>query len=174
MTMKEELWTPDELKREEIRGVFVIGLIATFLSIRPYIQIHESNQLLNSQELINGILLNFTTFLIAFWGIYLFLILVSLADDIKLPSKENEEMLMTKENFSNIKTFAQFMFIMGLYMSFIYGALIFFVLLVGITFILALILAIILPFKLLYKLFLLLYRFVLMGLTRVRNHSRRI
>lgn len=158
--VNEELWTSDELKREEIRGVFVIGLIATFLSIRPYIQIHESNQLLNSQELINGILLNITTFLTAFWGIYLFLILVSLADDIKLPSKDEKDMLMTKENFFHIKTFAQLMFIMGLYMSFAYVALIFLVLLLGITFFLALIVAIILPFKLLYKLLLVFYRFV--------------
>ncbi len=46
------LWDADRLRREEIRGVFVIGLIATFLSIRPYIETHESNQVLINQELI--------------------------------------------------------------------------------------------------------------------------
>lgn len=44
-----KLWDDDKLRREEIRGVFVIGLIAAFLTIRPIIQTHKFSQI--NQEL---------------------------------------------------------------------------------------------------------------------------
>lgn len=167
--MNEKLWTSDELQREEIRGVFVIGLIATFLSIRPYIQTHEFNQLLISQELINGILLNFTTFLIAFWGVYLFLIIISLSDDIKLPYKENEEPWISKENFSNVKMVAHFMFIGGIYIVYLYILILLIFIGVSILVLLVPIVILVWLFKLPYKLLVVFYRFVLQGLRKLRN-----
>jgi hypothetical protein len=31
---KNSLWTPEELRKEEVRGVFVIGILATIISLR--------------------------------------------------------------------------------------------------------------------------------------------
>lgn len=149
------IWTKLELKREEIRGVFVIGLIATFLSIRPYIETHVSSQILINPESIKLILLNLTTFLIFFWGIYLFLIVISLSDDIILPVRIDGEPLISKEKFSVIKKVAQIMFMGGIGIVVIYALLLSILIELYILILLVLVLVllspIIIPYKLLKK-----------------------
>lgn len=152
-----ELWTETKLKREEIRGVFVIGLIAAFLSIRSIIPLDQDYA---------QVFVNVTNFLIAFWVLYLFLIAISLSDDIKLPSKENEEQWMKKESFSTTKTIAHFIFIIGILMSTAYISLIFLVFAIGVALIAALILAIIAPF-------ILFYRFIRWSLTNLYSKIQR-
>ncbi len=152
-----ELWTETKLKREEIRGVFVIGLIAAFLSIRPFIPLDQDYA---------QIFVNVTNFLIGFWVLYLFLIVISLSDDIKLPSKENDEQWMKKESFSTTKAIAHLIFIIGILMSATYISLLFLVFAIGVALIAALILAIIAPF-------ILFYRFVRWSLTSLYSKIQR-
>lgn len=71
---KNSLWAQEELKKEEVRGVFAIGIIATLVSIRiagfSFIKVNGAN------------LLDILLFPLFFWVLYLILMGIGLSDDI--------------------------------------------------------------------------------------------
>lgn len=120
--LEEKLWDDDQLKREQIRGAFVMGFIAIILAILKY----------GTSELVTPLFTNFSYILIITWGCYLFLIIISLSDDVildyapiifdnnekKLP--RTEIILKTRNKFSNIKKVAHGVFVFGLFFSLLY------------------------------------------------------
>jgi hypothetical protein len=70
---KRPLWTKDELRKEEVRGIFAIGVIATLISLK----ISDFKIIVLGNNLID--VLMFQVFL---WIGYLLLMSVALSDDI--------------------------------------------------------------------------------------------
>ncbi len=65
---KEDVWTTEELHREEVRGVFVLGVIAILFG---FYQTDAVKAIFSSGSTYGGILLNsVTVYLVAFWGLY--------------------------------------------------------------------------------------------------------
>jgi len=117
--VREKVWTDEETKREQIRGAFVMGIMAIIL-IFPLPDFKY-----------------FSYILFIFWGIYLFLITISTSDDIMLDERllnirilqylpENRE--KSKSNIIKIeenrllkcKKDAHNMFILGIFFSMLY------------------------------------------------------
>jgi len=70
------VWKDDELRREEVRGVFVIGVLALLFG---FYQTDAVKSLFSSASPVNAVILNtITAMLVTFWGLYIVLTAVSM------------------------------------------------------------------------------------------------
>lgn len=126
--MNEELWTPKELKREQIHGAFVIGFMAVIL--------------IKGFPLSDSDYFKYIPYILFIcWGIYLFLITISTSDDAMLDERllymrilqylpdnrgksKSDIILIVKNNLFKYKQDAHNMFILGIIFSMIYVSLV--------------------------------------------------
>lgn len=107
---KKPLWTPQELRKEEVRGIFTIGVLSLLLAVRfGYGESTLTNFL--------GITIttsNATDFLLPLWGAYILMICVALSDDLFVNSR-------VRFMLEKIKDFAGAMFVMGVLILLVVG-----------------------------------------------------
>ena len=88
------MWEKEELKKEQIRGVFAIGVLATLFG-------YQTVKNLLPSSIISGALINLVTiFLGVFWGIYIICIAFSMI--IWEPSGKVESILKWFKHFAGM------------------------------------------------------------------------
>jgi len=93
-------WSKKELRREEMRGIFTIGVLAFLVVLRftPSIKFSELN-------------IEIIDYLIGFWGIYILLITIALSDELLKGVFLKKKI----DKFCEyMKTFAHISFILGI------------------------------------------------------------
>ena len=109
---------PNNLKREEIRGIFAIGALAAFYSIRSIIQEAGTIDVPNvgpiSTELVHATI----NVLLFCWSSYIFLMTISISSDILSPT-------FTSTFFSHMREYAYTFFKIGAVTSLFLFSLIF-------------------------------------------------
>lgn len=113
MPKKEtKVWEKDELKREEVRGIFAIGMVALIFAMSPYSP--EFVVIISRFVPANLLEMVISTFrsLGFLWGAYIFSVAISLSEEI--------EELFGEKFCSTLKGLAKMFFLFGSVISIIF------------------------------------------------------
>lgn len=79
---KQPLWDSDKLRKEEVRGLFAIGVIAIFVSLKVFVPTGIYFLIPSPFEFVRIFQTDVYIWLITFWSAYLFFMAFALGDDI--------------------------------------------------------------------------------------------